>query len=72
MVGKKCKENVRKWVVRRETYREAIKTVMLGLGYQGSMNADISCGLEGLWNFCFFSKSRERLLTPFGWGSGSC
>ena len=54
MVGKKCKENVRKWVVRRETYREAIKTVMLGLGYQGSMDAGISCGLEGWWNFCFF------------------
>lgn len=56
MVAKKCKENTGKWFVRKETYREAIKTVMLGLGYQGSMNAGISCGLKGLWNFCFFLR----------------
>lgn len=72
MVAKKFIENVRKWVACKGTYREAIKTVMLGLGYQGSMDAGISCGLEGLWNFCFFSNSRERLLMRFGWGSGSC
>ena len=52
------------------TYREAIKTVMLGLGYQVSSNADIY--LMQLRRFVgFFFSTREGLLLPFGWGSGS-
>lgn len=31
-----------------KTHREAIKTVMLGLGYQVSINAGISYSLKGL------------------------
>lgn len=54
----------------QKTHREAIKTVMLGLGYQGSINADISCSLEGREIFVFFFKSRERFLLLFGWAVG--
>jgi hypothetical protein len=49
-----------------------MKTVMLGLGYQVSINADISCSFEGWLDLFFFSASRENLCFRSTEGSGFC
>lgn len=38
-----------------------MKTVMLGLGYQVSVNADISCSFDG-WSDFSFPESRETFV----------
>lgn len=49
-----------------------MKTVMLGLGYQVSINADISCSFEGWLDFFLLHSQVARLPLLFDWGSGSC